>query len=223
MVRTLVPWLLAAALFAAAALALQVRAPGTRAADGRAVRAGGDDSRPAVRTADRDQRWPVLARSGARWHDGAEFVLLTRARGPQGVRSSRERWVLLRRDSLGGDFELQPADAAARVQWLPFYPAAPGATARPGRDAGVHLCAGALAPVKVPAGRCRCARTWREATAPGGAQVRVDEWWAPGIPVPVQRWTRRRGAADTLAAPPRRAADVRPGAGWAVLERIRRP
>jgi hypothetical protein len=53
--------------------------------------------------------------------------------------------------------------------------------------------------------------------------MRVDEWWAPGLPLPVQRWTRWEGVIDTLREPPRRVADVRVGTTWTVLEAIRRP
>ena len=221
MVRKLVPWLAASVLFAAAAMVLQVRVPGTRAAVEQAQFAGGDRTPPPVRSVPWDRSWPTLVRSGPRWRNGAEFVLLTREGRLEGVRTSRERWLLLRRDTLGGDFEVQRSGRPARVSWLPFHPDVPDLPMRSRRLHGVHPCAGGLVAVTVPAGRFRCGRTWRNAEARDGAPERVDEWWAPGIPVPVQRWTRRVGVVDTLVPPPRRVADMLVGTEWAVLERIR--
>lgn len=223
MVRKLVPWLVASALFAAAATVLQVRVPATRAAAGHVPRASAGRTQQPVRAVSWDRRWSALARSGPRWRTGAEFVLLTREGRLEGVRASRERWLLLRRDTLGGDFELQHSGRPARVSWLPFHPAVPDLPMRSHALHGVHPCAGGLVAVTVPAGRFRCGRTWRNAEARDGAPERVDEWWAPGIPVPVQRWTRRSDVVDTLAAPPRRVADMLVGTEWAVLERIRQP
>ncbi len=208
MSRRMMPWLVTAALTAALAMVLH---------------AGVHGARSAPRGGQWDRRWPALARSGPRWREGAEFVMLAREGLLEGVSASRERWLLLRRDSIGGDFEVQRPDQAARVCWLPFHPAVPGLPLRSRRSPGVHPYACGLVAVTVPAGRFRCGRTWRNIEARDGVVMRVDEWWAPGVPVPVQRWTRWEGDADALAVPPRRVADMLVGTEWAVLERIRQP
>ncbi len=77
--------------------------------------------------------------------------------------------------------------------------------------------------VRVPAGAFRCTRTVRSVEASDGAMMRVDEWWAPGVPVPVQTWTRWQGVADSLPAAPRSAGELPVGTSWQVLEAVRRP
>jgi hypothetical protein len=107
---------------------------------------------------------------------------------------------------------------------LPLHPRAPDLLPRHGGEAhGCYAYASGFERVKVPAGSFRCGRTWRNFEERDGRVMRVDEWWAPGIPVAVQSWTRWEGVADSLFSPPRRAADVRVGTEWAVLERIRQP
>ncbi len=179
---------------------------------------------PAARDADWDDRWPALSRAGRRWQPGAEFTVVTRKGTAAGPETKRERWTLLKRDSAGGDFEITRAGHAPIVHGERFHPAVPSVPmyGSSGRNA-IYPCVGGLVPVTVPAGRFRCGHTWRSFTLSDGAVMREDAWWAPGIPVPVQRWVRWEGVADTLAAPPKRAADVRYGTEWAVLERVRRP
>ncbi len=178
-----------------------------------------------VASAGWSERWPQLANSGPRWRPGAELVVLTRTGQPGGASAVRERWVLLQRDSAGGQFEVRREDGATVIVALPFHPRGPhlmlgyGGIAQRGR----YAYATGFEKVSVPAGSFRCGRTWRSFEERDGRMMRVDEWWAPGIPVPVQRWTRWEGVVDTLYAPPRRAADVRAGTEWAVLERIRQP
>jgi hypothetical protein len=190
-----------------------------------ALSAGCDRARvhaPAVEWA---ERWSHVANAGPRWRTGAELLVVTREGRPAGVRTVRERWVLLRRDSLAGQFEVRRDGRAATVVGLPFHAPGPhlmlgyGGVARHGR----YAYATGFEKVTVPAGRFRCGRTWRTFEEDDGRMMRVDEWWAPGIPVPVQSWTRWEGVVDTLYAPPRRVADVHVGTEWAVLERIRQP
>jgi hypothetical protein len=171
-----------------------------------------------------DQRWPALEREGRHWKRGAEFTLVTREGRPEGVRETREQWQLLRRDSLDGTFEVRRTGAAAVVTTPPVHPGVPVVPiGTGGHTRGVYPVSGSFVSVSVPAGRFRCGHTWRTTEMHDGAVMRVDEWWAPGVPVPVQRWTRWEGVADTLYSPPARAADVRVGTEWTVLERVRRP
>jgi len=170
------------------------------------------------------ERWAGLAHEGPRWHAGAELVVVTREGRPGGPLATRERWVLLRRDSVSGQFECQRDGEPPFVVAMRFHPKSPSVVLGYGGAArGRFAYATGLERVKVPAGSFRCGRTWRTVEEDDGRMMRVDEWWAPGIPVPVQSWTRWEGVADTLYAPPRRAADVRVGTEWAVLERIRQP
>jgi hypothetical protein len=172
-----------------------------------------------------DEHWRDLARSGPHWRPGVELVVVTREGRPEGARATRERWVLLRRDSVEGQFERQRDGASATVVAMPFHPDGPsvvigyGGRARHGR----YAYATGFENVHVPAGRFRCGRTWRTVQEHDGRVMRVDEWWSPGVPVPVQTWKRWEGVIDTLYSPPHRAADVRVGTTWAVLESIRRP
>jgi hypothetical protein len=181
-----------------------------------------------VRTSPRAERWDVrwasLEASGPRWRPGEEFTLASYEPGPAGVRVTRRTWVLLGRDGGEGTFELRGAGGSDTVVRLPFHadvPTRPHAGVAPGRS--TYPYAGGLVHVTVPAGRFRCARTWRQAVAPDGTPLRVDEWWAIGVPFPVQRWTRRESRAEALDAPPRRPADLRAGTEWMVLERLSRP
>ncbi len=184
--------------------------------------AGCGGGHPVARHADWDDRWPALARAGERWRPGVEFTVLTRTGTDAGPQTQRERWTLLKRDSVGGDFEITRVGHAPTVRWERFHPAVPRVPmyGSSGRNA-LYPVVGGLVPVTVPAGRFRCGHTWRSFTLSDGAVMREDAWWAPGIPVPVQRWVRWEGVADTLRSPPKRAADVRYGTEWAVLERIR--
>jgi hypothetical protein len=171
-----------------------------------------------------EARWPALARAGRHWRPGVQFLVTTYERGPEGVRRSRERWTLLQRDSVAGDFELVREGLPARVLRLPFHAGVPRLSG-PGasRGPGLHPVGEGFVHVHVPQGRFTCGRTWRTRKERDGTVVRVDEWWAPGVPVPVQRWTRREDAAEALHDPPPRAAALRAGTTWSVLEAVRRP
>ena len=171
---------------------------------------------------DWDARWPGLVSAGRGWRAGAEFVVASHEGTPVGVAVSRERWTLLRRDSIEGDFERARDGRPATVVTLPFHADVPRVPYGGGRG-GVYPCVGGFVSVRVPAGRFRCGHTWRDREEPDGRVMRVDEWWAPGVPVPVQSWTRWEGVVDSLGPAPRRAADVRVGTTWAVLQSIRRP
>lgn len=189
-----------------------------------ALAALGACGRPRAPVAAWSDRWDDLAHAGPRWHAGAEFVVATWEGLPAGARRARERWLLLKRDSVAGQFEYQREGDPGAVVALPLHPRSPDAPPRHGGEAhGRYAYAAGLETVKVPEGSFRCGRTWRTSEERDGRVMRVDEWWSPGIPVPVQSWTRWEGVVDTLYAPPRRAADVRVGTEWAVLERIRQP
>ena len=154
----------------------------------------------------------------------AQLVVVTHEGRPGGPRTSAEHWELVSRDSATGTFEVRPDGGPSRLVSLEFHPPSPPGDYRHDRGNGrTRDYPRDFEHVNVPAGRFRCGRTWRDYEEPDGRVMRVDEWWTPGIPVPVQSWTRWEGVVDTLADPPRHAKDVRVGTSWSVLERMRQP
>ncbi len=160
------------------------------------------------------------------WPVGTEVVVVEHESRPEGVVTHRDRWRLVEADSANARFERRrdgaPADRGPVSEWVALRAGVPdgrlGRARRRAYDAGVDPRV-----VGVPAGRFRCRRTVRSYEASDGAMMRVDEWWAPGIPVPVQRWVRWQGIVDSIGGPPRQAGDLPVGTTWAVLESIRRP
>ncbi len=171
--------------------------------------------------------WQRYGRGGPRWHVGTEFVLAVREDRPEGVRTTRERFVLIRRDSVEGVFERVRDGGRPSLVTLAFHPPGPvipiggGSSGR--RTRGRYPISDGLVAVGVPAGRFRRGRTWRDSEERDGRVMRTDEWWAPGVPFAVQSWTRWEGVADTLYEPPRRETQMRVGTRWVVLESIRHP
>lgn len=179
-------------------------------------------------TRDWTQEWGSLARPGGQMQPGATLRVVTWTSDPWGVQDERESWRLIEADTAGGRFVHERAGRPAREENLRFHPAVPrvpvygSGSSRPGWR-GVYPAGRGMETVVVPAGRFRCARTQRSFEAKDGAIMAVDEWWAPNVPVPVQRWTRwNHYASDTLRNPPRRAEDLPVGTAWAVLERFDR-
>ncbi len=163
---------------------------------------------------------------GRPWPVGTEVVVAEHESRPEGVVTHRDRWRLVEADSANARFERRrdgaPADQVPVTEWVPLRAGLPAG--RLGRGRG-RVYEGGTDPqaVRVPAGRFRCARTVHAFEASDGAILRVDEWWAPGIPVPVQRWVRWEGIVDSIGGPPRRPGDLPVGTTWAVLESIQRP
>lgn len=170
--------------------------------------------------APRDGQRPAGADAAAAIRPGDAWVLRTNEPTPWGPRVRRERWVAT---AVGGDvveFRVERAAGATGSDWVP----APSATVSRAGLAHRATAEGArLVRVRVPAGRYPCARRTRSRTEREGRVVQVDEWWAPGVPVPVQRWSRWNAHAQgPLRDPPRREADQALGTAWTVLERAPR-
>lgn len=142
---------------------------------------------------------------------GDTYVLLERQSTPDGIVEVRETWRLA--DTLQGQGRFE-VHRASRV------------SERSNRldraDAGADPAA-RLVSVRVPAGSYRCRRTQRGFTERNGRVMRVDEWWAAGVPVPVQRWSRWNGLPpDRFEHVPRDTGELVMGAEWTVLERAPR-
>lgn len=151
---------------------------------------------------------------------GDAWVLRTNEPSPSGPRVRRERWIA---DAVRGDiveFRVERASGAAGSGWTP---APPATVSRTGLAQRAAADGARIERVRVPAGRYPCARRARTRTEREGRVVQVDEWWAPGVPVPVQRWSRWNAHAQgPLRDPPRREADQPLGTAWTVLERAPR-
>lgn len=150
---------------------------------------------------------------------GDEFVLARKERVPLEVRVERETWTLA--DTSGGLMRWRVAvdGAPPRVVRTTRADLAAGL---PAVRRGRRLAAGDVT-VRVPSGTFRCRRFTRTFEEGGGRVMDVDEWWARGVPVPVQRWTRWSGLPDRLRrTPPARDADLVPGSELVVLERAPR-
>lgn len=142
---------------------------------------------------------------------GDTWVLRTIEPSPWGPRERRERWVVEAIRDGYAEFRVEGSRGRVTTEWRPLPPADPPSPV---------TADGRRERVRVPAGSFRCERRVRSRTEPEGRVVQVDEWWAPGVPVPVQRWTRWNAhAAGPLRDPPRRAADQPLGTAWTVLER----
>ena len=108
------------------------------------------------------ERWAGLAHDGPRWHAGTEFVVVTCEGRPGGALATRERWSLLQRDSVAGQFEYQREGEPSIVVAMRFHPRGPSVVLGDGGAArGRYAYATGLEKVKVPAGSFRCGRTWR--------------------------------------------------------------
>ncbi len=189
-----------------------------------AALAGCMRTRTRSRDADWATHWSRYARNGPRWRVGTEFVLAVHEDRPEGVRTTRERFVLIRRDSLEGVFERVREQGRPSLVTLAFHPRGPKVPIGfGGRVRGRYPVSDGFVPVTVPAGRFRSVRTWRDREESDGRVMRIDEWWSPGVPFAVQSWTRWEGVADTLHEPPRREAQMRVGTRWVVLESVRHP
>lgn len=150
---------------------------------------------------------------------GDQFVLARKAATPGGLQVERETWTLA--DTAGGALRWRVVRAGVAPREH-LSTSADLAAGRPPVRRGRRLAEQGVR-VRVPAGEFVCARRTRTFEESGGRVMQVDEWWAPGVPVPVQRWTRWSGLPERLRlAPPRRDADLVLGAEWAVLERAPR-
>ena len=156
---------------------------------------------------------PPGAPAGARARmprPGDAYVVLTRESTPSGMVEHRETWTLLDTSTSQGRFAIARDGAIRTTQWRRLGPVMPRSARRMGQR---------TERVTIPAGTYECARTMRTFEEQGGRVMRVDEWWAPGVPTPVQRWTRWQGLPDAmLHAPPRRPENLVMGAEWTVLE-----
>ncbi len=170
--------------------------------------------------APRDGDRPGGADVAAAIRPGDEWVLRTTEPTPWGPRVRRERWVATAVREGAVEFRVERAAGPAGADWTP----APAATVSLAGLAHRAAAGGArLVRVRVPAGRYPCARRTRSRTEREGRVVQVDEWWTPGVPVPVQRWSRWNAHAQgPLRDPPRREADQALGTAWTVLERAPR-
>lgn len=142
---------------------------------------------------------------------GDTWVLVTHEPTPTGMREERLTCVLA--DTAGGQgrFESKRDGSPPRSEWR----------ALPLRVHGAARADGpALRRIRVPAGTFECRLSVSTRTERGGRVMRVDEWRAPEIPVPVQRYVRWQGLTDErLARPPGRRSDLILGSSLSVLER----
>ena len=152
-------------------------------------------------------------------HAGSRYTLATHEGTPWGTRTTRETWdvrevqgerMLVARQVEGRDPVESWVSVRPRVTRMGPYSGSPRGR-RVATDAAPR-------PVVVPAGRFRCARTTRTHTLGNGMVMHTEEWWAPGVPVPVQRWTIWSGNREELRDPPRAPERVPIGTTWAVLE-----
>lgn len=150
---------------------------------------------------------------------GDEFVLARKELTPRGLRVERETWTLA--DTAGGALRWRVARAGAPPREH-VSTRADLAAGLPAVRRGRRRAEGESR-VRVPAGEFTCTRLMRTFEEGEGRVMQVDEWWTPGVPVPVQRWTRWSGLPEPLRhAPPNRDADLLLGAEWSVLERAPR-
>lgn len=141
------------------------------------------------------------------------WVLLTRVPTPSGMREERTECVLADTVSGQGRFESRRDGGRVLSKWRALRGEAPSRE-RDGEPGA------SLERLRVPAGAFSCRRTTTTFTERNGRVMRVDEWWAQGVPVPVQRYVRWQGLADArLHAPPGRPADLILGSELSVLER----
>ncbi len=142
---------------------------------------------------------------------GDTYVLLERQRTPSGTVEVRETWQLADTLQGHGRFVVSRAGRVSeRSRQLDRASRRGDAAAR-------------LESVRVPAGSFRCRRTQRGFTEHNGRVMRVDEWWAAGVPVPVQRWSRWNGLPPArFEHAPRDTGELVMGAEWTVLERAPR-
>lgn len=161
--------------------------------------------------------WRGEANASRQSRPGDRWVILRREPSPTGARETRERWTMVAARDGHGEFRVERDAGRVATRWEPLHPVVP-TTRRPRGRGWVESVR--VETVRVPAGRYRCARTSRSFTEHEGRVMQVDEWWAPNVPVPVQRWTRWNAHAyGPLREPPRTAADQLLGTTWDVLER----
>lgn len=140
-----------------------------------------------------------------------------------GVRSTKRTTCTLNTISLeDGVFQCRSGDGPITTRVFPLHPRLVGRVYGYGEAATMYPLPGPLVRTVVPAGSFRCARTTRHRQLGDGTILRVDEWWAPQVPFPVQRWERPEADVDRLYAPPKSVAALPEGCIWAVLERIER-
>lgn len=176
---------------------------------------------------DWDAEWASLETPGRHAPEGTTYAMVTWSSRPEGVRAMRESWRLLHADSTDGTFAALRDGGAESEVTLELHPRVPDlhygtSVARHTHSRYAYM--GGLETVHVPAGTFHCGRTWKDSEEPDGVVMRVDEWWAPNVPVPVQRWVRwEQQANDTLRNPPRKPDDMVVGTTWSVLERVEKP
>ncbi len=150
---------------------------------------------------------------------GDAFVLRHVEPTPTAAGVTRETWTLA--DTAGGvlRWRVERDGVEAREEARSREDLAAGL---PAVRRGRRLADG-LVDVRVPAGTYRCRRLTRTFEEGNGRVMNVDEWWTPGVPVPVRRWVRWSGLPERLRhEPPAREADLVLGSAWAVLERAPR-
>jgi hypothetical protein len=98
----------------------------------------------------------------------------------------------------------------------------PSQGAPPGRSLFEYPRLGPLTTLSTPAGTFQCARTYMTLSYLTPSRVE-DLWWAPNIPVPVQRWTRPASEEHALPEPPEDPTAIPVGTSLVRLVAIRRP
>ena len=141
------------------------------------------------------------------WQPGGKLVVVSHEKVPGGIVASRDHYVLKELNGEYGVFERSNRNALHVPLTLRFDHPSP-AGERPEQ-------------IVTPAGRFPCVRTHRTRTLRTGPVMRIDEWWSPGVPIPVQTFERWQGLPQRLLVhAPARAESLLVGMRWSRLESI---
>jgi hypothetical protein len=174
------------------------------------------------RAPDWTEEWSRKDLQAASAQVGSTFVLVEHKGGKDGVVTRRMRYVLRETQGTDGVFDCTFDDGEVRQvrrRLRPDVPRVPGPGSEPGH--GVYPHRGPWSEVRVPAGAFLCGRTSRTRVLQSGVVLRVDEWWNPGSPFPVQTWERPEADVEALREPPSSADSVPAGGRWSHLEEVR--